>query len=235
MNHAVAALNLGPAESITPATIALKQMTHEAGSEEPVTRRRAFLFIIPLAAALLGVLVVFGMLRGSPSFHGTPWDPPQAASDFQLIDHHGQPTRLSDFRGQTVLLFFGFVNCPDVCPLTLMRLGKVLADMDADTSRVRVILVTVDAERDTPAALAEYVANFGPHVVGLTGSAAELESVRKTFFAHAGSHQGHDGHVNMTHTTQVFGIDRSGHIRVLISPEFSLDTVRSDIRTLMRL
>jgi protein SCO1 len=193
------------------------------------------LAIVPFAIALVALLVVFGPLRGAPTFHGTAWDPPQVAEDFELVDHTGRTTRLSQFRGRTVLLFFGFVNCPDVCPLTLNRLSIVLDDLSVDPDRVSVLLVTVDPDRDTPEALAEYVRGFGPHVVGLTGTAEQLESVRASFHAHASAGHSHDGHVMMTHTTQVFGIDRSGQIRVLISPEFELDTVRSDVRTLMRL
>lgn len=197
--------------------------------------RPAVLAVVPLGAALLALLVVFGHLRGAPTFHGTAWDPPQEAADFELVDHAGQTTRLSDFRGSTVLLFFGFVNCPDVCPLTLTRLSRVLEGLNADTSSVRVLLVTVDPERDSPEALADYVASFAPHVVGLTGEAAALARVRESFHAYSARHSGHDGDVSMVHTTQVFGIDRTGRIRVLISPEFDLSTVRADVRTLMRL
>jgi protein SCO1 len=198
-------------------------------------RRPGILLILSLAGIVLAIVVIFGALRGRPSFHGTPWDPPQAAVDFQLTDHAGQPARLSDHRGKNVLLFFGFVNCPDVCPLTLTRLSSVLRDIGADTSQVRVLLVTVDPERDTPEALADYVTGFGPHVTGLTGDADSLAGVRASFYAHASSHDGHDGHRMVNHTTQVFGIDRAGQIRVLISPEFDLATVKADVRTLMRL
>jgi protein SCO1 len=198
-------------------------------------RRPGIPLILSLAGIVLAIVVIFGALRGPPSFHGTPWDPPQAAADFQLTDHTGQPARLSDHRGKTVLLFFGFVNCPDVCPLTLTRLSSVLRDIDADSSQVRVLLVTVDPERDTPEALADYVTGFGPHVTGLTGDADSLARVRASFYAHAASHDDQDGHRMVNHTTQVFGIDRAGQIRVLISPEFDLDTVKADVRTLMRL
>ncbi len=194
------------------------------------------LAVLPLAIALVALLVVFNPLRGAPTFHGTAWDPPQLAEDFQLVDHTGREVRLSDFRGRTVLLFFGFVNCPDVCPLTLNRLSIVLDDLKVDPERVSVLLVTVDPERDTPEALASYVAGFGPHVIGLTGSEEALARVRASFYAHASAgHADHEGNRMMTHTTQVFGIDRSGQIRVLISPEFDLDGVRADVRTLMRL
>jgi protein SCO1 len=205
------------------------------GPDTTAPRRPGILMILPLAGIVLAILVVFGALRSAPTFHGTPWDPPQVATDFELVDHTGQPARLSDHRGKTVLLFFGFVNCPDVCPLTLTRLSSVLRDIGADTSQVRVLLVTVDPERDTPESLAAYVTGFGPHVTGLTGDVDALAGVRASFHAFATSHPGHDGHLMVNHTTQVFGIDRAGQIRVLISPEFDLDTVKDDVRTLMKL
>jgi protein SCO1 len=209
---------------------------NSTGSEATQPLLPRWLALLPLAIALFALLVLFGPLRGAPSFHGTAWDPPQLAEDFELLDHTGRTVRLSDFQGRTILLFFGFVNCPDVCPLTLNRLSIVLDELRVDPSRVSVLLVSVDPERDSPEALAEYVRGFGPHVVGLTGSPEQLAAVRTSFHAHASvGHAGHEGHPMITHTTQVFGIDRGGRIRVLISPEFELETVRSDVRTLMRL
>jgi protein SCO1 len=210
-------------------------MNPPASDARPRLPYRSLAIVALGGVVIVLLLFIYGPLRGAPSFHGTPWDPPQEASDFELTDHAGNPTRLSDFRGRTVLLFFGFVNCPDVCPLTLTRLSRVLDDLDPDASRVEVLLVTVDPERDTPEALAEYVSAFGPHVTGLTADSATLAGVRESFHAHAASHPDHEGHRMVTHTTQVFGIDRGGRIRVLISPEFELDRVRADVRTLMRL
>ena len=226
--------------------------------------RPRLLFLLPLVVLALAAVVAVLLLRGGqPSFHGTAWDPPQRAADFRLVDHRGEPHTLSQHRGSTVLLFFGFTNCPDVCPLTLTRLSLALRELDADTSQVRILLVTVDPQRDSPEALARYVGSFGPHVVGLTGGEEALEQVRRDYHAWASvqepagdaaptgpaaatpppvGHDTHDGHgaygiaaPTIAHTTQVFGIDRRGRLRVLISPEFQQETIMEDIRTLMRL
>jgi protein SCO1 len=235
------------------------------GTRDARGARPRLIFLLPLLAVAVATVFAVSTLRGHAGFHGTEWDPPEPAADFLLTDHHGQPTRLSDHRGKTVLLFFGFVHCPDVCPLTLTRLGTALETLGADTSRVRVLLVTVDPRRDSPEALADYVRHFGPHVVGLTGDSVALERVRRDYHAFAAAqpleprpevdhsthlgpgqadaHREHSGavsrgaepEVTYAHTTQVFGIDRAGRLRVLISPEFDQETIRADIRTLMRM
>jgi protein SCO1 len=197
--------------------------------------------ILPLLAALLlvsvaaGVALYSGAMRGAPGFHGTAYEPPQPAAGFVLTDHTGREVRLADYQGRVVLLFFGFANCPDVCPLTLTKLDRALASLKADTSQVRVLLVTVDPERDTPDALARYVAGFGPHVSGLTADSATLAAVRQGYGAYAARSVGHGQHVDVVHTPRVFGIDRSGMLRVLIRGEEPDEVVAADIRTLLRL
>jgi protein SCO1/2 len=193
-----------------------------------------------LAIALTGVLAV-GMLAvavtrvampGEPAFHGTAYSPPEPAADFRLTDHTGADAALSDFHGTPVLLFFGFTNCPDVCPLTLQRLDRILQSVDADTTAVRVLLVTVDPERDTPEQLARYVSRFGGYVTGLTGDSATLADVRRAYGVYAGEHPT-DPRMAMTHTPAVFGIDAAGQLRVLLPMEREDESVREDIRTLM--
>ena len=199
-----------------------------------------------LAGVLLMSAVRDGGFGGRPSFHGTAWEPSQTAADFRLTDHTGRPASLSDFRGQAVLLFFGYVNCPDVCPLTLTKLARVLSSLGSDASGVRVLLVSVDPERDTPDALARYVGRFGPRVTGLTGDADSLKSVLRSYYAFAEpsapqsypgapEHAGHGGLAGaLSHTPQVFGIDRRGEIRVLLPMDRSDAEIADDVRALTR-
>lgn len=197
--------------------------------------------------SLLAVLAMVGLrlhdVRGA-TFHGTAYDPPAPAPDFRLTSHTGAPVALRDFRGSPVLLFFGFTRCPDFCPLTLNRLAEVLGGMGDRGEEVRVLLVTVDPENDTPEALREYVGQFGTGIVGLTGDPEELARIRAAFGVYAepaasppGEHAGHGGAAPATfaHTPRVFGIDREGRLRVLIRPDEPASTVESDIRTLVRL
>src|SRR5690606_35411137 len=148
--------------------------------------------LIALALAcmvLTGVLLLSaartGALSGAPRFHGTAWEPSETAADFRLTDHTGRTVSLSDYRGKGVLLFFGYTTCPDVCPLTLTRLDRVLSEMGSDAEDVRVLLVTVDPENDTPATLARYVGRFGPGFTGLTGEADVLKAILKSYYAYA--------------------------------------------------
>jgi protein SCO1 len=196
----------------------------------------------PLAAGLVVLLAVGALLlafsgaRGSDAhaFHGTAYPDPEAAPAFALTDHRGETVGLDAFRGQPVLLFFGFTHCPDVCPLTLTRLNTVLDGMGRRGDEVRVLLVTVDPERDTPDALARYVEAFGPRVTGLTADPATLAEMRRAYGVYAEAMPDHAGHPTTVHTTAVFGIDRSGRLRVLLSAESPESELQADIRALLR-
>ena len=103
---------------------------------------------------------------------------PRLVSDFTLIDHHSQPFTLADLRGEWSLIFFGFTNCPDVCPGTLFELQKFNANMQqslpAATDRPQILFISVDPERDTPAKLGQYLSYFDPGFIGITGDHAQL-------------------------------------------------------------
>lgn len=198
---------------------------------------------IAAAGALVIAMLGIGLARGGhvgagERFTGTVYDPPQPAPGFQLVDHDGRRVRMEDYRGTALLVFFGYTHCPDVCPLTLQKLSRVLGSMGdaADTSDVRVLLVTVDPVRDTPEALAEYVRRFGPFTTGLTGEAETLAEMRTAYGVFAeppppgGDHRG----MEMSHTSRVFGIDRAGEIRLLLPMEAGDDVIARDVEILMR-
>jgi protein SCO1/2 len=196
--------------------------------------------LVGITAVLVLTLVRSGLI-GKPTFHGTTYNPPMAAPEFVLTSHTGEAVRMSDFRGTPVLLFFGYTHCPDVCPLTLSKLSRVLDSLDASPEDVRVLLVTVDPERDTPAVMAEYVPAFGPHALGLTGERAVLEEVWAGYGVYSQPmHGGHGEHAAdaapmVSHTTPVFGIDRAGQLRVLIHGDQPDEVMRDDVRALLRL
>jgi len=99
-------------------------------------------------------------------------------ADFRLADHHSQPFSLADLRGKWSLIFFGFTNCPDVCPGTLFELQKVNASMiqalEAESDRPQILFFSVDPERDTPAKLEQYLSYFDPGFIGITGDQVQL-------------------------------------------------------------
>lgn len=193
------------------------------------------LFLLALVVTALLTAALLRARSASPEFNGTVYDPPQPAADFTLTDHTGAQLRLSDLRGTPVLLFFGYTHCPDVCPLTLATLRRSLEAVDAGPEDVRVLLVSVDPERDTPEVLARYVARFGPWVSGLTGTADTLSRVRAAYGVHAEPGGGSGGHAEMMHTSAVFGIDSRGLIRVLLRPESASDELESDVAALLEL
>ncbi|MGD8574509.1 MAG: SCO family protein, partial [Gammaproteobacteria bacterium] len=125
-----------------------------------------------IAAAL--ALVACGNGRQWRTHDITGFMPPLA---FHLTGENGQPTTARDFRGHTVLLYFGYTHCPDVCPLTLAALARALHDIGPSADQVRVLFVSVDPERDTPPLLARYTEAFGPRFVGLTGTRQQLDAL----------------------------------------------------------
>jgi protein SCO1 len=113
---------------------------------------------------------------------------PQIGGPFALVDHNGREVTDATFRGKYLLIFFGFANCPDVCPLALDRFARVMELLGPDAERVQPLLISVDPERDTPAVLKEYVAAFDPRIVGLTGTPEQVKaaaSAYKVYFAKA--------------------------------------------------
>lgn len=207
------------------------------GTHHSLARTRpAGLGIVAAAALTVAMLAVAVARVGLPSaagaFTGTAYDPPKRAPEFALTDHRGDEASLADYQGRAIIVFFGFTSCPDVCPLTLQKLSRVLGTMDTDTADVKVLLVTVDPERDSPDALAGYVSRFEPWVTGLTGDTAALAAMRREYGVYAGAHPGDHG-AALTHTPAVFGVDRAGKLRVLLPMEREDGVVARDIRRLM--
>ena len=188
-----------------------------------------------------------------PAFHGAAVPAPQPVPALRLAAGGGQTFDLADERGKVVLVFFGYTHCPDVCPLTLDRLTRALRTIGRDARDVRVLLVTLDPARDTPAALKAYATRFGPAVVGLTGDSAALARARAGYGAYiadvpaqpatAHAHGGHSDApaaaaapaMKTVHSGVVYGIDSRGNLQVVITDGAPLEQVIDDVRTLSRL
>ncbi len=203
-------------------------------------------------AASVAILVATGIAvapRTAPTFHGTTYTEIAPAAQFSLVDEDGQHVSLDSYRGQPVLLFFGYTKCPDVCPTTLNKLTKAMKDAGGGAEDIRVLLITLDPANDTPGTLRKYTGNFGPAVVGLTGDSAALATARQGYGAFVekvaaapaparGGHGEHTGHavppaaVKSVHSSVVYGIDRRGNLQVVISDTATPDEVRDDVRTL---
>lgn len=130
-------------------------------------------------------------------------------AEFELTDHQGMVRTEHDFAGKWMLVFFGFTNCPDVCPTTLSEVAAVMEGLGADADKVQPIFVSIDPERDMPSVLAEYVPLFGAGIIGLTGTPDQIEKTSKTFpifYERIKEATAPDGYT-MGHTSHLFLFD----------------------------
>ena len=156
------------------------------------------------------------------------------ARDFALTDHNGKPRTLADFKGKVVLLFFGFTQCPDICPTTMTEMAAVLKLLGEDAQEVQVLFVTVDPARDTQQLLSEYVPAFHPSFLGLYGDDAATRKVGqefKVFFAK--SPGATDGSYSMDHTAGSYVFDKTGKIRLFIRHDKGAAPLAQDLKQLL--
>ena len=154
------------------------------------------------------------------------------ARGFTLTDFHGQARSLADFRGKVVMLYFGFVQCPDVCPTALTRAAAVMQQLGPLATDVQVIFITVDPERDTPDLLREYLASFHPSFLALTGSADQIKAAADEFRVYFKKVPTGSSYT-MDHTALSYLFDRQGRIRVVLRHEQTADDYAADIRQLL--
>ncbi len=155
--------------------------------------------------------------------------------EFKLTGPGGQSVDARSLRGRPVLVFFGFTNCPHICPTTLTQLSVAMKKLGSQAEDIQVFLVTVDPERDTPEVLENFTAAFGPWFTGLTGSEEDLAKLRKSYGVYSAMESSPDkGNYNVMHSTAVFVFDAQGRIRLLMSDVNHSDAVVADLRQLLR-
>ena len=160
---------------------------------------------------------------------GAPW-----GRTLHLTDHTGKPRSLEDYKGKVVVVFFGFANCPDVCPTTLATLKSVKERLGADGEKLQVLFVTVDPERDTEKVLAAYVPAFDPSFVGLYGDLEATQQAAKEFKVYFNKSSGATPtSYTVDHSAGVFIFDQSGRLRLFGSPGYDADAYLHDIRMLL--
>lgn len=193
-------------------------------NQPPRHPQRGLLIMLMISALLLGLVAGWLLLRvsqgrplfGPPQFNGLVMESPDPVADFTLTSHTGQPMSLSDFRGKPVLLYFGYTFCPDVCPATMFELKKMMAELGAQAEDVQVIMISVDPERDTPAQLGEYVTQFHPSFLGMTGTEEELLAATTQLGIYYQKHEGTaaTGYL-IDHTATVSMLDENGRLRLV--------------------
>jgi protein SCO1/2 len=151
-----------------------------------------------------------------------------------LTDHTGKPRTLADFHGKVVVLFFGFTQCPDVCPTTLAEMAKVIKELGTDGDKVQVLFISVDPERDTKELLKQYVTAFNPTFLGLVGDADATTRTTKEFKVYVQKQPTKNGGYSVDHSAGTFILDQKGSLRLFAQPNAGAAALVSDIRTLLK-
>jgi protein SCO1/2 len=190
---------------------------------------------------ILGVLLLFalmvwlGLSLRPYAYHGTLLDSPKPVADFTLAGPDGQPVKLSAYRGKTVVLYFGYTYCPDVCPTTLAELAQAMRTLGDRAEQVQGIMVTVDPERDTPEKLNKYVQAFDPGFVGLSGTPDQIAGAAAPLGVFYEKHpvSGAAGYL-MDHTATTMVIDRDGRMRLVWPYGTAGEDMAADLAHLMK-
>ncbi len=190
--------------------------------------------MIARLAGVLAALVVVSGCDGGRELAGYTRDPAPKVDAIALPDvgHDGAPFALRASPGELLVVYFGYTNCPDICPTTMADLGRALEQLGDDAGRVDVAMVTVDPERDTDV-LADYVQGFVPDAHALaTDDAAALRAVAEPFGV-SYDVQVQDGRTEVGHSSQLFAVDETGTLLVTWSFGTSADDLAADLRTLL--
>jgi protein SCO1 len=180
-------------------------------------------FAASLAVGLLLMMWAMGGLKNvaAPAAIGGP---------FQLADQAGQSVTDQNLKGRPTLIFFGFTHCPDVCPTSLFEISEVLRAMGKDADKVNAYFVSVDPERDTAAAMKDYLSSFDPHLKGLTGNPEAVTKVLTAYRVYARKVPLKDGDYTMDHTALVYLMDKDGRFVAPFNLKRSPEEAATDLK-----
>ena len=200
-----------------------------------LNRRTALSFLSRLACLPAAGILLGACTEGKLQFSSIDMTGADYARDFRLTDHTGKPRSLADFKGKIVVLFFGYTQCPDVCPTTLTELSQVKQLLGADADKLQVLLVTVDPQRDTPEVLKAYMANFDPAFLALRGSVEELAAMAKDFKVYYKRTEGKTPtSYSMDHSAASYVYDTQGRLRLYTRYGSGVQALASDIKLLLK-
>lgn len=181
---------------------------------------------------LLATLVACSEKRAS--FVNTDITGIDYAKGFSLKDHNGKPVTLESYKGKVVVMFFGFTQCPDVCPTTMAEMAAVMKELGPQAKDVQVLFVTLDPERDTPELLKQYVPAFDPGFVGLYGTPAEIAQTAKEFKVFYKKVPGKDpAQYSIDHTAGSYVFDKQGRVRLFLRHAQGAQPVVHDLKQLL--
>jgi protein SCO1 len=187
----------------------------------------------------LAVAIALGVASGcsekKPVFQSVDITGAPYAKDFVLADHHGQQRQLADFRGKVVVVFFGFVQCPDVCPSSMMELAQVKQLLGAEGDRLQGIFITVDPERDTPEVLKAYMQNFDASFLALYTSLEQLPALAKDFKIYYKKVPGKtETSYSIDHTAGSYIYDTQGRLRLFTRHASGAEKIAADVSLLLQ-
>ena len=183
--------------------------------------------------SIAGLLVACG--ENKPQFSSIDLTGADYAKNFQLPDSSGQVRSLKEFQGKVVVLFFGYTQCPDVCPTTMTELAQVKKLLGADADKLQVVFVTVDPERDTPDVLKAYMANFDPTFIALRGTPEQLAATAKDFKVFYKKTAGKTPtSYSMDHSAASYVYDTKGQLRLYTRYGSGVPALASDIKLLLK-
>lgn len=198
-----------------------------------MTKKMLFPYRIVSACALAAALLVAPAQAAAPQLKAGVFEPARPAPELSLQGSDGQPLKLAQHRGKLVLLVFGFINCPEVCPTTLATLAEARKALGPHGAAVQVVYVTVDPERDKAELIRAYLAAFDPGFVGGTGSPEALAAVRKAYGVVAEKVVRPGGGYVMNHSSSVYLIDREGRLRAMMPYGHSAKDFVHDLKQLL--
>jgi protein SCO1 len=196
----------------------------------------SFVFLCILAAAGIVAAIIGSPRTPVVLASGTILAPARALADFSLIDNQGRSFGSANLRGHWSLMFFGYTNCPDYCPTTLTTLAALEKQLRVakTVAPPRVIFVSVDAKRDTPAQLNQFVPRFDPDFIGLTAaSQPAIEALAKQWGIAVAVKSAADGNYIVDHSAAIFVINPSGNLAAVLTGPFTVDALQSDFRRIV--
>ena len=186
-----------------------------------------------LFSGAIGILVACSAEK--PQFKSIDLTGADYAKGFALTDQHGKPRSLQDFTGKVVVVFFGFTQCPDVCPTSMAELAEVKKLLGPDGDKLQAVFITIDPERDTPEVLKAYMANFDPTFIALRPTLAELPDFAKSYKVFYKKVEGRTASsYSLDHSAGSYVYDAKGQIRLYNRYGSGAEALASDIRLLMK-
>ncbi|CAM8669114.1 Copper chaperone SCO1/SenC [Comamonadaceae bacterium] len=200
-----------------------------------MNKRSAIQFIAAGAVLACAGGLLSACSESRPKFSSVDVTGASYAKDFEMTDHNGKVRRLADFKGKVVVMFFGYTQCPDVCPTSMAELAEVKKALGADGDKLQGIFVTVDPARDTPEVLKGYMENFDPTFLALYTTPEKLEALAKDFKVYYKRVNGQTPtSYTMDHSAGSYIYDTQGNLRLFTRYGSGAQALATDIKQLLK-